>query len=59
VNARFNPADRHFAFSQVDDPDHVIKRLPAKNLDVGDLMGLGTWPVGPGSQQLPLPLPLD
>lgn len=59
VNVRFDPADRHFVFSQVNDPDHAIKRSPAKKLDVGDLMGLETWPVGPGPQQLLLPLSLD
>lgn len=59
VRVRFDPTDRHFVFSQVNDPGNVIRRLPAKNLDVGDLTGLGTWPVGPGSQQLPLPLLLD
>jgi len=59
VNVRFDPAGRYFAFSQVNDPDNVIKRLPAKNLDVSDLTGLGTWPAGLGSQQLPLPLSLD
>lgn len=59
VNIRFDPADRHFIFSQVNDPDNIVKRLPAKHLDVSDLMGLETCPVGPGPQQLPLPLLLD
>lgn len=59
VNVHFDPADRHFVFSPVNDPNNVIKRSPAKSLDVGNLTGLETWPVGPGPQQLPLPLSLD
>jgi hypothetical protein len=56
VLIRFDPADRHFVFSHVDDPEAEIRRRPAKGLDVADLTGLAEWPVGLGIQQLPLPL---
>ena len=51
----FDPADRHFVFYDVDDPEVEIRRRPAKRLDVTDLTGLAEWPVGLGIQQLPLP----
>jgi hypothetical protein len=54
---RFDPADRHFVFYDIDDPETEICRRPAKGLDVADLTGLASWPVGLGTQQLPLPLP--
>ena len=56
VLIRFDPADRHFVFSKVDDPEVEIRRRPAKGLDITDLTGLAEWPVGLGIQQLPLPL---
>lgn len=55
VLIRFDPADRHFVFYDVDDPEVEIRRRPAKRLDVTDLTGLAEWPVGLGIQQLPLP----
>ena len=58
IEVRFDPTDRHLVFSQIHAPDRVIKRLPAKGLDSGDLMGLAPWPTGLGPQQLPLPLPI-
>jgi hypothetical protein len=57
VLVRFDPADRHFVFYDVNDSEKEIKRLPARDLDVTDLTGLATWPIGLGPQQLPLPLP--
>jgi transposase len=56
VSVRFDPTDRHFVFSEANASEKVIKRLPAKGLDIGDLTGLDAWPTGLGSQQLPLPL---
>jgi len=56
VVARFDPTDRHFVFSESHASEKIIRRLPAKGLDIGDLTGLETWPTGPGPQQLPLPL---
>jgi transposase len=56
VTVRFDPTDRHFVFSETDASEKTTKRLPAKGLDVGDLTGLETWPIGLGPQQLPLPL---
>ena len=56
VLIRFDPADRHFVFYDVDDPEVELRRRPAKGLDVTDLTGLAQWPVGLGIQQLPLPL---
>ncbi|HEY6071801.1 MAG TPA: hypothetical protein VIV15_00040 [Anaerolineales bacterium] len=61
VKVRFDPADRHFVCfqTQVDGTEIELKRWPARHLEVEDLTGLGAcpWPVGPGPQQLPLPLP--
>jgi len=62
VVVRFDPADRHFVFylpdSEQDDLEELqeIGRRPARNLEVEDLTGLATWPVGLVPQQLPLPL---
>ena len=56
VLIRFDPADRHFVFYDIDDPKLEIRRRPAKGLDVTDLTGLAQWPHGLGIQQLPLPL---
>jgi hypothetical protein len=56
VLIRFDPADRHFVFYDVDDPEVEIRRRPAKGLNATDLTGLAKWPVGLGIQQLPLPL---
>jgi hypothetical protein len=56
VLVRFDPADRHFVFYDIDDPEMEIRRRPAKGLDVADLTGLAQWPLGLGIQQLPLPL---
>jgi hypothetical protein len=56
VLVRFDPADRHFVFYDVDQPDEEINRRPARNLEVADRTGLETWPEGLGLQQLPLPL---
>lgn len=56
VVVRFDPEDRHFVFSEANAPENVIKRLPAKGLEVTDLTGLAAWPTGLGPQQLPLPL---
>jgi len=56
IEVRFDPGDRHFVFTQVNGSEQVIKRLPAKGLDVESLIGWATWPVGLGLQQLPLPL---
>jgi hypothetical protein len=61
---RFDPTDRHFAFydctdpGQLDstDPAQVLRRLPAKALEIEDLTGLAAWPFGLGIQQLLLPL---
>lgn len=58
VMVRFDPTDRHFVFYDIDDPEREVGRRPAKGLDVSDLTGLATWPVGLGCQQLPLPLPV-
>lgn len=59
ILVRFDPTDRHFVFFDPDSPGQAqeIGRRPARNLDVADLTGLETWPVGPGPQQLRLPLP--
>ena len=56
VLIRFDPADRHFVFYDIDDPEVEMRRRPAKGLDVSDLTGLAQWPHGLGNQQLPLPL---
>lgn len=57
VLVRFAPQGRQFVFYEADGTGREIKRLPAKGLDVSDLTGLASWPVGLGPQQLPLPLP--
>jgi hypothetical protein len=54
VPIHFDPADHHFVFCDPDRPEIEIKRRPALGLDVVDLTGLVTWPVGLGPQQLPL-----
>lgn len=59
VRVGFDPADRHFVFSDPDDPQKEIGRQPARNLELGDLTGLADWPTGLGPQQLPLPFPLS
>jgi hypothetical protein len=56
VEVRFDPKDRHFVFSLLGEPDRIIRRKPAKGLDVADLTGFEVWPMGPGPQQLSLPL---
>lgn len=56
VEVRFDPADRHFVFALCSAPHLPIKRLPAKRLDRNALTGMAAWPIGPGVQQLPLPL---
>ncbi len=56
ILVRFDPADRHFVFYQVDAPEQEIGRRPARHLGVSDLTGLEAWPVGLGPQQLTLPL---
>jgi hypothetical protein len=44
VLIRFDPADRHFVFYDVDAPELEIRRRPAKGLDMTDLTGLSpTW----------------
>jgi len=56
VEIHFDPSDRHFVFSLCSAPEVPIKRLPAKCLDRNALTGREGWPVGPGAQQLSLPL---
>lgn len=56
VEVRFDPQDRHFVFSEVGEPGHIIRRQPAKGLDLEDITGLEAWPKGLGPQQLLLPL---
>jgi hypothetical protein len=55
---RFDPEGRSFVFHSVDAPEVEVARRPARDLDVEDITGLASWPLGPGIQQLPLPLPL-
>lgn len=57
VLVRFDPADRHFVFSTVHEPDRQIARRPARGLELADITGLAEWPLGIGPQQLPLPWP--
>lgn len=57
VLVRFDPADRHFVFYPIDQPEVEIGRRPARNLEFSDLTGIADWPIGLGPQQLPLPLP--
>jgi putative transposase len=59
VEVRFDPKDRHFVFSHLGDPDHILRRQPARGLDLEDLTGLETWPKGLGPQQLLLPLSFE
>ncbi len=59
VLVRFDPADRHFVFYDANSPEEEIGRQPARGLDIADLTGLEAWPIGPGPQQLPLPLPIS
>jgi transposase InsO family protein len=54
VLVRFDPADRHFVFSTVHEPDRQIARRPARGLELADITGLAEWPLGIGPQQLPL-----
>lgn len=56
VRVRFDPADRHFVFFAVGNPETEIGRRPAKGLDITSLTGLAPWPLGLGPQQLPLPI---
>lgn len=56
VLVKFDPADRHFVFYDVDKPGQEVRRRPARNLAVEDLTGLVAWPEGLVPQQLPLPL---
>ena len=58
VLVRFDPRDRHFVFFLPGDPEREIGRRPARNLDIADLTGIDAWPMGVGSQQLLLPLPI-
>lgn len=57
VLVRFDPADRHFVFCAADAPDVELVRRPARGLDLTHLTGIGPWPFGRGTQQLPLPFP--
>lgn len=56
ISIRFDPADRHLVFFELDQPDKEICRRPARGLQVEDLTGLALWPADLGPQQLPLPL---
>ena len=56
VEVRFDPQDRHFVFSPLGEPDKIFRRKPAKGLEIADLTGFEVWPMGPGFQQLSLPL---
>ena len=56
VEVRFDPKDRNFVFFDPQAPSHPIKRLPVKELERNDLMGLTDCPVALGPQQLALPL---
>ncbi len=56
VEVRFDPQDRHFVFSALGEPEKIIRRKPAKGLEIADLTGLEVWPMGSGPQQLSLPL---
>ena len=49
VAIRFDPTDRHFVFTLLDDPQQPIARRPARDLGAADLLG---YELGP--QQLPL-----
>lgn len=44
VVVRFVPADRHFVFALVDEPDQIIARRPARDLDTVDIIGLDQRP---------------
>ncbi len=56
VVVRFDPTDRHFIFQDSENPNVLLRRLPAKGLEIEHLTGLAAWPFGPGVQQLPLQL---
>ena len=64
VIVRFDPTDRCFGFYPLDskhkktdyEDSEPIGRRPARSLEIEDLTGLATWPVGLVPQQLPLPL---
>ena len=56
VEVRFDPQDRHFVFSPLGEPEKIMRRKPAKGLEIADLTGLEVWPMGSGPQQLSLPL---
>lgn len=56
VAVRFDPTDRHFVVSTVEAEPREIKRWAAQGLGVVDLLGAAEWPLGPGLQQLALPL---
>lgn len=58
VLVRFDPRDRHFVFFLPANPEREIGRRPARKLEMADLTGIDAWPIGLGSQQLPLPLPI-
>lgn len=58
VRIQFDPADRHFVLYDPDRPEIEIRRRPALGLQVTDLTGLATWPVGLGPQQVPLLWPI-
>lgn len=55
VLVRFDPADRHFVFYDVQLPEKEIRRRPARQLEVADLTGYATFPQGLLPQQLSLP----
>jgi transposase InsO family protein len=56
VLVRFDPADHHFVFYQLELPEKEIGRRPARHLEVEVLTGYATFPQGLLPQQLPLPL---
>jgi len=56
VLVKFDPADRHFVFYNIDKPTQEIGRRRARNLELEDITGLAAWPTGLVPQQLPLPL---
>jgi len=53
VLVRFDPADRHFVFYDVDSPEREIGRRPARSLEVADLTGLAAWPLVWGYSNCP------
>lgn len=56
VTVRFDPTDRHFVFTHPQ-TGKVLKRCPAKRLDVPTITGLETEDVPQLSQSFQLPLP--